>query len=254
MHWFRDSKKIIAYLILTLPILAVQYAFPRTDFYLFITCFTLSFISYFFLLKKKLQPDFKLGLVVRMALLFGLPTLSDDFYRFYWDGLLMVKGINPYDYLPENIPYQFEEKSVLLAQMNSPQYYSPYTPVLQLLFAFCAWVGGSLFGFLIVFRLFILLAEILIFFMLKKLITQSWKLNIWWLNPLVILEFTANLHQEIFVVLGITGFFYFQYKKEYLSVSAYVLAVLTKLIPLIYLPAFFRVFSFKVLLLSQSLN
>jgi hypothetical protein len=35
-----------------------------------------------------------------LLLLFAVPALSDDFYRFVWDGRLLFNGINPYTILP----------------------------------------------------------------------------------------------------------------------------------------------------------
>ncbi len=240
MRWFLKPKTLAAYLVLLLPIVFIQYAFPRTEFTAFILCFSVAFAAYFFILKQEFQPSFVFGLVLRLSLLFSLPTLSDDFYRFYWDGILLLKSVNPYSFLPTEVPIDFEGKELLLQKMNSENYFSPYTPILQVLFAFCAWLGQSIFGFVIAFKLLIIGAEVITFFILKKLIGSSWKLTIWWLNPLIILEFTGNLHQEVFVVLGLALVFYFVQHKENKAMLAFVFTVACKLIPVIYLVAFFR--------------
>lgn len=240
MHWFPKPKALAAYLVLLLSIVIIQYGFPRTEFTGFILCFSAAFAAYFFILKEEFQPQLVLGLLLRLSLLFCLPTLSDDFYRFYWDGLLLLKSVNPYQYLPSHVPIDFEAKGLLLQKMNSINYYSPYTPFLQLIFAFCAWVGQSLFGFVVVFKLLIITAEAFTFFILKRLISSSWKINIWWLNPLIILEFSGNLHQEVFVILGLALVFYFLPHKENKAVLAFALTATCKLIPVIYLVAFFR--------------
>src|SRR5437899_7953621 len=36
----------------------------------------------------------------RLSLLFSPPYLSDDIYRYVWDGRVQAAGINPYRYLP----------------------------------------------------------------------------------------------------------------------------------------------------------
>ncbi|MHB8084952.1 MAG: hypothetical protein ACYDHZ_03950, partial [Dehalococcoidia bacterium] len=40
------------------------------------------------------------ALFLRLSLLFMTPNLSDDYFRFIWDGLLFAHGYNPYLVLP----------------------------------------------------------------------------------------------------------------------------------------------------------
>jgi len=40
------------------------------------------------------------AVILRLLLLPGTPTLSDDFYRFLWDGRVQLSGINPYGHVP----------------------------------------------------------------------------------------------------------------------------------------------------------
>ncbi|MBT8325148.1 MAG: mannosyltransferase, partial [Winogradskyella sp.] len=41
--------------------------------------------------------------VFRLLFLFAIPNLSQDFYRFIWDGRLILEGINPYLFTPQTI-------------------------------------------------------------------------------------------------------------------------------------------------------
>jgi hypothetical protein len=43
------------------------------------------------------------ALLFRLLLLFAVPALSDDFYRFLWDGRLSLEGINPFLYTPRQL-------------------------------------------------------------------------------------------------------------------------------------------------------
>mgnify|MGYP007000099231 CR=1 len=43
------------------------------------------------------------GISFRLALFFAYPWLSDDFYRFIWDGLVIGENINPYEYTPSEL-------------------------------------------------------------------------------------------------------------------------------------------------------
>src|SRR5690242_17050964 len=40
------------------------------------------------------------AVVFRLSILFAPPYLSDDIYRYVWDGRVQAAGINPYRYIP----------------------------------------------------------------------------------------------------------------------------------------------------------
>jgi len=105
------------------------------------------------------------------------PNLSQDFYRFIWDGELVLSGINPYLQTPDAIMANGE---ILLSNAQelhngmgslSARHFSNYPPLNQLLFAFSAFLGGkSIMGSLIVMRSIIILADIGIYYFGKKLL------------------------------------------------------------------------------------
>ena len=43
------------------------------------------------------------ALLVRVIFLLAIPNLSQDFYRFIWDGRMLFEGFNPYLVTPESI-------------------------------------------------------------------------------------------------------------------------------------------------------
>ena len=186
------------------------------------------------------------GVLVRIALLWGLPTLSDDFYRFIWDGTLLKNGINPFGVLPQealrmNVPGL---DKAFFEQLNSPNYYTIYPPLNQAIFWLSAQIGGSGDWLLSVnvMRLFLIGADIGTCFLLKSLLEKYGRSlhNAFWffLNPLVILEFTGNLHFEglviFFLVLGIHQFDRVKILGQGIGFAG---AISTKLVPLIFLPA-----------------
>lgn len=77
--------------------------------------------------------------VLRLAFLPLLPGLTDDLYRYIWDGWLQVQGINPYRYVPEAEALSAFQSSLIYDRLNSPSYYSVYPPLSQLLFAVGGW-------------------------------------------------------------------------------------------------------------------
>jgi SAM-dependent methyltransferase len=148
-----------------------------------------------------------IGMVFRAIYLLVFPELSDDVFRYIWDGMLTNKGISPYSMLPSEWSNAglSQEFGNMLHQLNSPDYYSIYPPVLQSIFGFSVWLGnGQLLSSIIVLRVLVLLAELGSMMLIWKLL-KAWKMSerslmFYALNPLVIIEFAGNLHGEVFMV------------------------------------------------------
>jgi SAM-dependent methyltransferase len=148
-----------------------------------------------------------LGVLFRGIYLLTFPELSDDVFRYLWDGMLSNQGVSPYAIIPS----EWQEAGLgesfgqMLHQLNSPEYYSVYPPVLQSIFAASVWLGnGEVLSSIISLRMFVLLAEFGSMLLIWKLL-QAWKMNtrnlmLYALNPLVIIEFSGSLHGEVFMV------------------------------------------------------
>lgn len=208
-----------------------------------------AFLSYVFLLQKEEQTRllFSAGIVARIFLFLSLPVLSDDLYRFIWDGTLLKNGIHPFEALPDTYLDQSVDgiTNELYERLNSPNYFTIYPPLNQLLFWLSVVIGqGDWLMSANVIRLILLGADIGSFYLLRKLLVyynRAPKLAFWyWLNPLVILEFTGNLHFEVMVIFFVLlGVYFFETNKKWLSAVGFGLAIGTKLLPLIYLPFLF---------------
>ncbi len=181
-----------------------------------------------------------LGILARLLLFFSMPGLSDDVYRFLWDGQLLNLGINPFQFRPEELIGVMDPE--LYKLLNSPSYYSVYPPFNQALFWIATKIGGHnlLFGTNIL-RSFLLLAEVGSVFLLAELsktFNKSSKLAWWYfLNPLVILEIVGNVHFEGFVIFFLLLMLYALTKTRFIAAGAALgLAISAKLIPLLLLP------------------
>lgn len=213
---------------------------------LFLSYFS-AFFAYFWLSRSELslKTALILGISLRLLLFLGMPTLSDDVYRFIWDGTLVGNGINPYGHLPDYyLDQQLEGLSNdLFNQLNSKPYFSIYPPFNQLIFWIATQLGAS--SWLVAtnsIRLFLMGADLGSFLVLRQLLVRSQKnpmlSNWYWLNPLVILEFTGNIHFEGLMIFFILLALYALHEKNWWYAGAALgLAAATKLIPLILLPA-----------------
>lgn len=237
------------------------YVIKRDDTILLFSTIGLLFVFYFYVLRKSVISErLFLFLIVsafgfRFIFMMSTPALSDDFYRFIWDGRLINSGINPFAYLPDyihnNALLNGTENNELFNKMNSPHYFSVYPPVLQGVFFISAKLSfNNNFVAVILLRLFILISEVGTCYFLMKIISH-FKLPkpnvlVYILNPLVIIELSGNLHFEAIMLFFITASVYFLIiNKLIYSALFFALAVSTKMIPLILLPLFVKSIGFK---------
>ena len=210
------------------------------------------FTFYILLLKLDLSTGLmvKIGLVFRLIILISAPNLSQDFYRFFWDGQLILNGFNPYLNTPNEI---IISKLISFPKMNeiyelmgslSQNNYSNYPPIHQIItFITLLITDKSIIASIISLRLILILFDLGILFygikLLKILKKPKNIIFIYFLNPLVILELIGNLHLEgVMVFFMILSFYHLYRKKEIYSGIFLGLSILTKLIPLIILPLF----------------
>lgn len=232
----------------------------RTDFLKLITLFAALFLLYYKLMQfEKWNFKFLLvvGILFRLIFLFTEPNLSQDFYRFIWDGELIKNGINPYLYKPDDL---INTKELIIANSQelyhgmgnlSAKHFSNYPPLNQLLFTIATFIGGnSMIGAVIFMRLTIILADIGILYFGRKLLLSLNKPThtIFWyfLNPLIIIELTGNLHFEGVMLFFLVWSLYLLSKGKWLlAAPIYACSILLKLIPLLFLPLFLLYLGFK---------
>ena len=230
----------------------ILYYLPRTNFNVFISIIVLLFGLYFLIVKsasKYFNIKYLLGIavVLRLLLLFAVPNLSDDFYRFVWDGRLIVAGKNPYLYLPNEFP-----ENPIFAYLNSPNYYTVYPPFNQFIFGLASWFfPENLLGNIVLLRIIIVLADVGVIVLLYQL--KKEKVLLYAFNPLIIIELTGNLHFEgLMIFWFLFAIYFFVRGKKQVSerdklwaMICFTLSVATKLIPLIFLPLIIKKIGFK---------
>jgi len=236
------------------------YHLQRTDFVKLLTLFVALFFFCFKLIQfEKLNFRFLLGLgiIFRLVFLFTEPNLSQDFYRFIWDGHLVANEDNPYLHTPDdlikNMVSIIPNADVLYEGMGSlsARHYSNYPPLNQLLFALASFIGGkSMFGSLLVLRITIILADIGVFYFGRRLLknlNKSPHLIFWYfLNPLVVVELTGNLHFEgVMLFFFILSMFLLSINKWKIAGIVMACSISVKLVPLLFLPLFFKYLGWK---------
>ncbi len=233
------------------------YHLVRTDYIKLITLYIGLFVAFYKLiqvLKHNTRFLTAIAFGFRVIFILAIPNLSQDFYRFIWDGRMILEGYNPYLFTVESFISRGEfpvAQAELLHQgmgdLNA-SHFTNYPPVNQLCFVIAGWFGGTnILSSAMVMRLLIITADFgTLHFgtkLLKPLKIPTYTIFWYILNPFIIIELTGNLHFEGVMIFFLIWSLYLLYQKKWLM-SAIVLAlsVSTKLIPLIFLPLFFQWF------------
>ncbi len=208
---------------------------------------------------------FGLGLAIRIALIFAVPNLSDDYYRFTWDAHVHAQGISPFEFTPEEYLEAFPEdqkaQELFAANsenfrtgMNSKRFYSVYPAINQWVYQISFAIGSPNEGNLIVMKIIMVLFEVLSFFLIARILSllgrPELSISWYWLNPLVIIEFVGNLHFEgIAMAFLLFGFYHLLKKNSWNSAVGVGLAIATKINPMFLAMVSLKEWKFKRLIL-----
>lgn len=188
-----------------------------------------------------------LALVVLFALLFRVvgvfvfPILEDDFYRYLWDGMVLVEHGSPYGVAPseffssELISEPFED---ILSGINHPDIATVYGPVLSWIFALCYLVApGELWPLKIV----LVSADMVIIGLLVSLL-KVYRLGytpliLYAWNPLLLKESIITAHPDVLGVMFMILALLFSYQHKYFwAAIAIALAVGSKIFAVLLVP------------------
>lgn len=246
---------IILFLFLQVTLL---YVVPRSNFIATFSIFTCLMAVYVYIATQEklftLRDCIVLAILLRVIALFSMPALSDDYLRFIWDGEMILRHLNPYQYTPHDY-YVTHNVTPYLQHlynlMNSPDYHTIYPPVLQGIFTLSALTAGpGDYIPVLVMKLFIFAAELgtmRTLYLLAKNYHIAPRQILWYiLNPLIIVELTGNVHFEAILIFFFVCFLYYLQKKKVAAAAVFwMLAVCTKMIPLMLAPLIIRQLGWK---------
>ncbi|MBR9998657.1 MAG: DUF2029 domain-containing protein [Cyclobacteriaceae bacterium] len=246
VFWISSAISLIFYIL-------ISYLTPRHESLPLLIYYSFLFIAFLLIYgvsnrEPYVNYAYMAGIAFRLSLLFLVPNLSDDVYRFIWDGRLTAHGINPYVFPPEHFlskpGYEDIGLTHSLFDLFGKNTHSSYPPVDQLIFAMAVLISPrSLFGSILVIRVTILAFEAGNILIIRKLLKTGGKpvrLGLLYvLNPLVILELTGNLHFEGIMIFFLLLTLWFIRNNGFIPAGIAVgLSILVKLLPLIFLPYF----------------
>ena len=200
--------------------------------------------------------------VFRILFLFRAPELSDDLYRYLWDGMQVLNGHNPFLTAPSEILPRDEVSYQILKHVNHPELITIYPPAAQFIFAAGAYLSDTFWGLKIILVMMDLVTCAFIIKLLSFLGLPAWRAALYAWHPLPILEIGSSGHIDgagifflfltLVLLLAPAGThaaessvdlpFQSHLKRRFLTFLAglaFAWAVLVKLFPLLYLPGLF---------------
>lgn len=184
------------------------------------------------------------AILFRLLMLTTSPTLSDDVYRYLWDGHLVAEGVNPYTFAiddPAGDDYEIPARALA----NNRTLSSPYLPTVHAFFGAAALVLPSepivLQALMVAFDLIaaVLLAKLLA---LAHLPAHRLLLYLW--NPFVIVEVAHSAHLDALMIMLMLWAFVLTWDRRssgraLLAPVLLALATLTRVLPVLALPVLF---------------
>jgi hypothetical protein len=185
--------------------------------------------------------------LLRLMVLVFPPFLSNDIYRYIWDGWVQLAGINPFRYIPDDPHLAFLRDPTVFPNINRASYaHTIYPPAAQIFFATAdavtkflhlppvlgmklAMVGIESIGIWAMLRL-LDIARL----PRTRILIYAW-------NPLPIWEFAGNGHVDAiavgFIALALLAD---AARRPNFAAAALAAAVLAKFLPVVLLPALWR--------------
>jgi len=193
------------------------------------------------------------AVLFRLTLVMSTPSLSDDIYRYVWDGRVAGSGVNPYQYPPAAPELADLREDEIYPRINHKEIPTIYPPVMQFLFQAIYQIHPSLLAFKAGMVGFDLLTMALLFSILQGLDIDARRGLIYAWNPLVIVEFAGSGHADIIGIffLALSLWLLFGHKTQLANV-ALALSFLSKFFTAMLWPIYFIMKNEKKKLLALS--
>ena len=145
------------------------------------------------------------GIAARVALLPLTPELSDDIYRYLWDGHVLLEGVNPYAHPPDHEALA-AIRTEWHGEINHPHVPTIYPPLAQALFGLVNVVGGTILAAKLVWLCFDLGCAALLQGIAARTGRNPARVLVWYLwSPLLIVETAWSAHFDAVGLFFVTA-------------------------------------------------
>lgn len=182
------------------------------------------------------------AIIFRLSILFAPPYLSDDIYRYVWDGRVQAAGINPYRYIPAAPELAHLRDDAIYPRINRKDWaHTIYPPAAQVVFLLTTRISESV----VWMKLTMLFFELVTIWAVVQLLTvfgrarQLVLMYAW--HPLVVWEFAGSGHLDAIAICFIALAFLAWQKRSDLG-AGFMLgcATLVKFFPIVLVPALLK--------------
>src|SRR3989475_2602400 len=186
--------------------------------------------------------------IFRLSIVFAPPYLSDDIYRYVWDGRVQAAGINPYRYIPADKHLQGLRDEEIYPKINRRDYaHTMYPPAAEATYFLTTrisesvtWMKLTIVGFELI-TVWLLMALLASFGMPRqRILIYAW-------HPLAVWEFAGSGHIDplafVFIALALLA-----RKRNWETATGISLglATLAKLFPIVLFPALYKRWGWKM--------
>jgi hypothetical protein len=181
------------------------------------------------------------AVLCRLAVLYDDPVMSSDVYRYAWDGVVQHAHINPYRYVPGDKALAFlrEPNQGLFDNINRRDYaHTIYPPAAQFLFYLITYISPTMTFMKTAMMLFEGVTMWALVSLLREMGVRREQALLYAWCPMLIWEVAASGHLDSAAMAYIALALLFRYRRRPLLTGLFLgLAVMTKLYPLVLLPA-----------------
>ena len=182
------------------------------------------------------------AVIFRLSILFAPPYLSDDIYRYVWDGRVQAAGINPYRYIPAAPELAHLRDESIYPKINRRDWaHTIYPPSAQVVFFLTTRISETVSWM----KATMLLFELVTIWAVAQLLTllgrprQLVLMYAW--HPLVVWEFAGSGHVDA-IAIAFIALAFLAWQKRSNPGAGFMLAcaTLAKLFPVVLVPAMLK--------------
>jgi alpha-1,6-mannosyltransferase len=188
--------------------------------------------------RRLLVTSFLLAAAMRIPMAVAPVGPDSDMVRYQWDGRVQLLGYSPYQVIPSD-PAMAHTHTDQTASMPSRRDRTPYPPAAQLFFRLVVMLSDTTLAMKLALVACDLLTMIVLWRWLVATGRSEWLTLAYAWNPLVVFEIAHSGHIDALAALWITAAaFWLARRRTQLAAVAFVLAIATKLVPIVLAPLF----------------
>lgn len=184
----------------------------------------------------------------RLSLLFAPPYLSDDIYRYIWDGRVQAAGINPYRYIPAEPELANLRDDKIYPRINHrDNAHTIYPPVAEGVWFFTTRISEAVTWMKATMILFEAVAIWAVANLLASFGLPRQRILLYAWHPLAVWEFAGSGHVDAIAIAFICLALLARRRNAGVATGlALASATLVKLFPIVVLPTFYKRGSWKM--------